>query len=55
MSIKGIENGDLLRAFQAQEQEKKLMEKKELVVDRAFHLYAVIRRASAEVLLNPPY
>jgi len=34
---------------QAQEQEKKMLEKKGFMIDRAFHLYAVIRRASAEV------
>jgi hypothetical protein len=34
---------------QAQEQEKKMLEKKGIMIDRAFHLYAVIRRASAEV------
>jgi len=37
-------------AKQAQEQEKKLLDKKGLMIDRAFHLYAVIRRArSVEV------
>ena len=39
----------VLCGSQAQEQEKKMLEKKGIMIDRAFHLYAVIRRASAEV------
>ncbi|KAJ1475419.1 hypothetical protein T484DRAFT_1909685 [Baffinella frigidus] len=34
---------------QALEQEKKLSDKKGLFIDRAFHLYAVVRRANEEV------
>ena len=50
LQIIGIDDRNLL-LLQAQEQEKKLLEKKGMYIDRSFHLYAVIRRASAEVAL----
>ena len=39
---------DDLPPFQAHEQEKKLLERKGLFIDRAFHLYAIMRRAFTE-------